>query len=82
VIALMHPIFMVARLPIFLIYTILTCCCDKGEDLGNEFPYEKLLISFDYCENHAEALDNQLFAAQPWAEYRSNQNLRNVRRDQ
>ena len=25
-----HPIFIISRFPIFLLYTILTCCCDKG----------------------------------------------------
>ena len=32
---LQHPIFMVSRVPIFLIYSVLTCCCEKGADLGD-----------------------------------------------
>lgn len=50
--ALMHPIFMVARIPIFFIYAIFTCCCDKGEDLNDAFNYEKLIISYGYVESH------------------------------
>lgn len=50
--ALMHPIFMVARIPIFLIYAIFTCCCDKGDDLNDAFLYEKLIISYEYVESH------------------------------
>jgi len=50
--ALMHPIFMIGRIPIFAVYAILTCCCDKGGDLDEEFPYNKLIISYDYVETH------------------------------
>lgn len=31
-----HPIFMAARLPIFLFYSLFTCCCDKGIDLNED----------------------------------------------
>ena len=67
--ALMHPIFIVARIPIFAIYAILTCCCDKGEDLGEDFPYNKLIISYDYVEGHLEEQENNLFRNRPWAEW-------------
>ena len=65
--ALLHPIFMVARVPIFLLYAIFTCCCDKGEVLDADFPYNLLFISFEYIDAH-EALEEQgdeLFA-NPW----------------
>lgn len=32
---LQHPIFIVSRFPIFLLYSILTCCCDKGADIDD-----------------------------------------------
>ena len=31
-----HAIFLVARVPIFIIFTILTCCCSKGEELTKD----------------------------------------------
>lgn len=32
---LQHPIFIIARFPIFLLYSFLTCCCDKGADIDD-----------------------------------------------
>lgn len=81
----MHPIFILARIPIFLVYAILTCCCDKGNDLEEGFPYEKLIISFDYWQKGEEAREAEenpeLFRNAPWAEWRANNNLRNIRRN-
>ena len=74
----MHPIFMIARIPIFIIYAILTCCCDKGEVLDNEFPYDKLFISFDYIENNTP-IEGAYQYRNWWEEWRSNQNVRAVR---
>ena len=63
----MHPIFMIVRVPIFIFYAIFTCCCDKGDTLDGEFPYDKLFISFDYIEEHEVEANagNNLFA-NPW----------------
>jgi hypothetical protein len=33
---LQHVIFIVARIPIFLLFSIFTCCCDKGEELTDD----------------------------------------------
>lgn len=86
VIALMHPIFILARIPIFVVYAILTCCCDKGDDLEEDFPYDKLIISLDYWQKGEEARENggdvaDPFHNRPWDEWRAQNNLRNIRRD-
>ena len=47
---LQHPIFIVSRVPIFLIYSVLTCCCEKGADLGDDNKFEDRILSFDYIE--------------------------------
>ena len=52
---LQHVIFILARIPIFLLYSLLTCCCDKGETYPNapnrDAPdFSDRLISFDYIE--------------------------------
>ena len=65
--AIMHPVFMLFRIPIFILYAIFTCCCDKGETLDGEFPYDKLFISFDYIEEHeTEARNGQNLFQNPW----------------
>jgi len=55
---LQHPIFIIARLPTFLLYSILTCCCDKGDDIneGNEF--RDRVLSFDFIEFELGRLNN------------------------
>ena len=45
---LQHPIFMLSRIPIFIIYSILTCCCDKGHDYGPGEEFKDRIISFDF----------------------------------
>ena len=30
---LQHPIFIASRIPIFILYSILSCCCNKGIDV-------------------------------------------------
>lgn len=64
-----------------MVYALLTCCCDKGDDLDEDFPYNRLIISFDYVEAHTEEQNNNVFRNRPWAEWQSNNNLRNVRRE-
>ena len=68
---LQHIIFVVARVPIFLIYSILTCCCDKGRDLDDDAAFEDRIISFDFIpyelgvlrnfENHPRGIDEVAF---------------------
>ena len=55
---LQHLIFMVARAPIFLIYSILTCCCEKGEMLPDEFKFEDRILSPDFVEYELGRLNN------------------------
>ena len=55
---LQHVIFIVARIPIYLLFSIFTCCCDKGELLiededGNvvdEPKFRDRIISYDYIK--------------------------------
>ena len=53
-----HPVFIVARLPIFIIYTILTCCCDKGQEYSDSEEFGNRIISFQYIEVMSTELDN------------------------
>ena len=55
---LQHPIFIVARLPIFLIYSILTCCCDKGNDIDDNEEFQDRIISFDFVAYELGRLNN------------------------
>jgi hypothetical protein len=45
---LQHPFFILARIPIFLVYAILTCCCGKGEDVSEEHDYSEYIIALGY----------------------------------
>ena len=47
---LQHPIFILSRLPLFILWTILTCCCDKGRDYDDDEKFEDRVISFDYID--------------------------------
>lgn len=47
---LQHPIFMVSRVPLFILYAIFSCCCDKEVEVGADYDYKDLVISFDYIE--------------------------------
>ena len=58
---LQHVIFIVARIPIFILYSILTCCCDKGAEIPNaegkdEPDFSDRIISFDYIEYELEGM--------------------------
>ena len=55
---LQHPIFIVARIPIFIIYSLLTCCCDKGRDYPGDELFKDRIISFDYIEYEEGRLNN------------------------
>ena len=52
------PIFIAARLPIFCVYSIFTCCCidDEREWELNVDQMKELLISYDYVQYHLERL--------------------------
>lgn len=41
---------MALRVPLFMCWSILTCCCDKGQEYSAEEKFEDRIISFDYIE--------------------------------
>ncbi len=45
---LQHPLFIASRIPIFILYTIISCCCDKGIDVDAANEYKDRVISFDF----------------------------------
>lgn len=55
---LQHPLFIVARFPIFLIYSILTCCCDKGQEFNDDEKFEDRILSFDFVPFELGRLNN------------------------
>lgn len=55
---LQHPLFVVVRLPIFILYTLLTCCCDKSEELEAREDLVDRIVSFDYIPFYLGVLDN------------------------
>ena len=44
----MHPLFYLARIPLFIIYSFLTCCCNKGNEISDDNPLEDAILNFDY----------------------------------
>ena len=54
---LQHPIFIVARLPIFLLYFLLTCCCNKGATIPL-YDFEDRILSFNFVPNELNRLNN------------------------
>ena len=57
VIYLLHiPIFLVARIPIFIIYQFLTCCCDKHSTTAEE-DLKYRLLSYKYVDAWTESLN-------------------------
>lgn len=51
---LQHGIFWAARPILFIAYSILTCCCDKGQDFGDNEEFEDRIISYSYIEKETE----------------------------
>lgn len=45
---LQHPIFIISRIPIFILYSILTCCCDKGDEVNARDEYRDRVLSMDF----------------------------------
>jgi hypothetical protein len=51
VFALLPLITYCMRIPVFMMYAILTCFCEKGHVLEKDnFPFGKLILSFDYIK--------------------------------
>ena len=76
---LQHPIFMVSRLPIFLIYTLLTCCCDKGADYHDLDKFDGRILSPDFTTFEAGRLNNFQHHPVGRNEYEYNRRLSFVR---
>ena len=55
---LQHPIFIIARFPIFLLYSLLTCCCDKGADIDDNEQFQDRILSFDFVPYELGRLNN------------------------
>jgi len=54
------PALVVARLPIFLIYSLLTCCCSKNEEIDETVEAQMItrVIHYDYIEYELGHLHN------------------------
>lgn len=51
IIYLLHPIiFMLIKVPLFGLYSILCCCTNKGDEQSNNEDYEDTILSFKYIE--------------------------------
>jgi hypothetical protein len=68
------------RVPVFIIYALFTCCCEKGNIIDNDnFPFDKLILSYKYISKREEeiaALQAQGINAEdalsdPWVEWRT-----------
>lgn len=49
-----HILFLVARPILFIVYSILTCCCDKGREFGENETFDDCMISYKYIEHETE----------------------------
>lgn len=56
--ALQHPIFIIVRLPLFILWSLLTCCCDPGREYSQNEKFEDTILSFDYVEYELGQLNN------------------------
>ena len=80
-------IFIVARIPIFILFAILTCCCDKGEELDkdedgehtNDPKFRDKMISYDYITWQESAQNNFVNHQVGFAEYEYGRNLASMR---
>ena len=55
---LQHPIFMVSRIPIFILYAMLTCCCDKGIEYNDDEQFKHTILHFDFIATELGELHN------------------------
>ena len=49
---------MVARVPIFFLYAIITCCCDKGQEIPEAEDFKDRILSFDFVDYELGVLNN------------------------
>ena len=56
---LQHPIFILSRPVQFFFFSLLTCCCQKGEDIDmDNVNMDDKIISFGFVEYELGALAN------------------------
>ena len=55
---LQHPLFMLARVPIFMLFAIITFCCDKGTEYPAEEDFKDCIISYDFVHYELGILNN------------------------
>lgn len=62
----------------------MTCCCDKGDTLDEDYPYDQTLLSFTYIEKMTEELENvdEGVSRNPFNEWRQRQNINEERNRQ
>lgn len=77
------PIFIVARLVLFILFELLTCCCDKGRandlDLDDEDRMKRQIFHYDYVDYMNRQLGNFRHHPVGRAEIAYNRNLELVR---
>ena len=56
---LQHVIFFVLRMPLFMIYSILTMCCLKGHEYSDNEKFEDNLMSFEYIDHIKETHEHE-----------------------
>ena len=87
---LQNLIFLVARLPIFILFTILTCCCSKGHELredenGERLPdgelpkFKDIILSYDYIDWQLNANHNFEHHVAGFQEFEYNRRLQSMR---
>lgn len=76
---LQHPIFIVARIPFFILYIILTCCCDKEDEVEMTHELKDTIIHFDYIEWNMNVLENFVNYQAGRADFEFNRNLQIAR---
>lgn len=76
---LQHAIFMVARPIIFVVYSILTCCCDKGIEFSENETFDDRIISYNYIESELPNYGNfENYPSNPLAELAYNRDIARV----
>lgn len=76
-----HALFVVARPIFFITWSILTCCCDKGREYGENENFDDRIISFKYIEHMTEFHGGMLDHPVGFAEISYNRRISQVARE-
>ena len=76
-----HALFIVARPIFFIAWSILTCCCDKGREFGENESFDDCMISYKYIEHETEFRGGMLNHPVGLAEVSYNRRLSQVARE-